>query len=151
MPEAAHDVTDTSPLVVVGVDGSKPGAEAVEWALAEARLRGARLRVVHAWHPSAGYGYPYAITIPIGVFEDAARDCLAESTRDLDGEGTLGIETALVCGSAAQVLLEASAHADLVVVGSRGHGGFAGLLLGSVSQQLVQHATCPVVIVHPKR
>lgn len=139
-------------MIVVGVDGSESARDALAWALAEARLRGVPVRVVCAWSvPVPVYGGPFvAVPDPTVTpsFEDAVRKTVAESI-DALGEAADGIEVEqlVVEGAAAQVLVEAAAAADLLVVGSRGHGGFAGLLLGSVSQQAAQHATCPVVIV----
>lgn len=140
-------------LIVVGVDGSPGARTALEWAAAEARLRGSRLRVVHAWHlPAAAYGSGGFVP-PVGInweddLEQAARAGLAQALDDtgalLDG---IEVERHVDEGSAAVVLTEAAADADLLVVGSRGLGGFKELLLGSVGHQCAQHAPCPVVIV----
>ncbi|HKO29257.1 MAG TPA: universal stress protein [Solirubrobacteraceae bacterium] len=143
--------------VVVGVDASEGADAALEWAVAEARLRGARLRVVFAWTLSypRGEGYGYMIgpldVPPYGSVSDqrhAAEGMLERATARLwpppDG---LQIDREVAEGPAAEVLVDAAADADLLVVGSRGHGGFVGLLLGSVSQQCVHQAACPVVIV----
>lgn len=148
--------------VVVGVDGSAGAKEALRWALAEARLRKAPLRAVHAW--TFGYvggsveGYPYwggslgaytSLGVDLGDLHHAAEDLLERALADAgaDAEG-IEIERQVVEGSAAEVLVAAASKDDLLVVGSRGHGGFAELLLGSVSQQCVHHAPCPVVVVH---
>ncbi len=151
-----------APTVVVGVDGSAGSAEALRWALAEARLRKSPLRAVHAWmfgyvggtvdgYPSLGgsldaYG---SLGIDSGDLLRAAEDLLDRAVADAgtDTEG-VEIERQVVQGSAAEALLTAVDKNDLLVVGSRGHGGFAELLLGSVSQQCVHHAPCPVVVVH---
>ena len=151
-----------APTVVVGVDGSAGSAEALRWALAEARLRKSPLRAVHAWmfgyvggtvdgYPSLGgsldaYG---SLGIDSGDLHRAAEDLLDRAVADAgtDTEG-VEIERQVVQGSAAEALLTAVDKNDLLVVGSRGHGGFAELLLGSVSQQCVHHAPCPVVVVH---
>jgi nucleotide-binding universal stress UspA family protein len=152
-------------VVVVGVDGSAGAREALRWAAAEARLRRTRLRVVHVTTSGffgargAGYGYPYidgsVATLPGAGFNDlrqAAEELLDHMIADVeaDGEG-LEIERQVVEGGTVDVLVHAVAAGDLLVVGSRGHGGFAGLLLGSVSQQCAHHAPCPVVIVHPAK
>lgn len=136
--------------VVVGVDGSDYGARALRWAIDEARRRSAELQVVHAWH------YPY-IGVDIAGFtatpsvlegaEKAARQVLDDAALVASHAGIGNVERSLVSGSAASALIEAAKGADLLVVGSRGHGGFVGLLLGSVSQQVAHHAPCPVVIV----
>jgi nucleotide-binding universal stress UspA family protein len=143
--------------VVVGVDASEGANAALQWAVAEARLRKARLRAVFAWtlsYPrSDGYGYligPLDVP-PYGGVSDqrhAAEEVLERATAHLapppDG---LELDREVVEGPGAEVLVDAAADADLLVVGSRGHGGFAGLLLGSVSQQCAHRAACPVVIV----
>jgi nucleotide-binding universal stress UspA family protein len=153
------------PAVVVGVDGSPGAKEALLWALAEARLRHWPLRAVHAW--MFGYiggsveGYPYwggslgsytSLGIDLGDLHHAAEDLLERALADVKGEAEgVDIERQVVQGSAAEVLVTAATPADLLVVGSRGHGGFAGLMVGSVSQQCVHHAPCPVVIIHPAK
>ena len=138
-------------LVVVGVDGSRPADEALAFALAEARRRASQLRVVTAWRVPAsalagGLG-PAAGFTPTDI-ETAARDAL-DGTIARAGAAAQGIEieTRVREGHAADVLVEESADADLLVVGSRGLGGFGGLLLGSVSQQCAHHARCPVLII----
>jgi nucleotide-binding universal stress UspA family protein len=138
--------------IVVGIDGSKGSQLALEWAVAEARQRGAVLCVVHAWHP------PYVSAYPLGpaqtnpqIYENLARQVLDDSLASVDTDGLAGpIEKAVVTGGAAAGLLQAAKDADLVVVGARGLGGFMGLVLGSVSSQVVHHAPCPVVVV-PER
>jgi nucleotide-binding universal stress UspA family protein len=142
--------------VVVGVDGSANSRRALAWALEEARLRNACLDVVHAWEPAriVGFGALAGGAVELGgsPHEEQATLLLDEmiaaaSTEDLPTP----IDAIAVRGSAAWALLETAKGADLIVVGSRGRGGFAGLLLGSVSQQVAQHAPCPVVIVPPPR
>ena len=131
-------------VVVVGVDGSDGGRRALQWAAEEARLRGARLRVVHVWSylNQAGEAFDPAYG------EDDARRFLDESVAGLgDGASGLDVERVAVNDLPARGLLDSAADADLLVVGARGMGGFRGLLLGSVSQQVAQHAPCPVVIV----
>lgn len=139
-------------IIVVGVDGSEESVAALRWAMQEARLRGAALRAVHAWH------YPYeAFTEVTGMVagvitrEDLEKDGQAVLDVSLNAAGVgaaeVPVEPMLVQGGASVALLRAAADAELLVVGSRGRGGFTGLLLGSVSQQCAHHATCPVVIV----
>jgi nucleotide-binding universal stress UspA family protein len=153
------------PAVVVGVDGSAGAKEALRWALAEARLRRSPVRAVHAW--MFGYiggsvdGYPYwggslgsytSIGVDLNELHRAAEDLLERALADVEDEaGDVEIEREVIQGAAAEDLVSAATPADLLVVGSRGHGGFAGLLLGSVSQQCAQHAGCPVVVVHPPK
>ena len=134
--------------IVVGVDGSKSADLALAWAASEARLRGCVLRVVHCWHPPYVGGFPLAPTpADPQVFENIARQVLDETVAAADTSGIAKVETKLVTSGAATALLMESEQADLVVVGARGLGGFAGLVLGSVSNQVVHHASCPVVVV----
>jgi nucleotide-binding universal stress UspA family protein len=149
--------TDGNGLIVVGVDSSEGGKAALRFALDEARLRQATLRVVHTWHfGGVGMSGIEGFT-PVGAgdlsdFRRAAEVELDAILHDVapspDG---VTIERRVVEGAAATVLIDASRDADLLVVGSRGHGGFTGLLLGSVGQQCAHHAACPVVIVHAHR
>ena len=140
-------------LIVVGVDHSDGAKAALRFAMEEARLRESRVRAVHAWQfRYLGAGY---LAIPESVLDGdlrelrAAAEAALEATLDevvSDADG-VEIERRVVEGAPAPVLVDESRAADLLVVGSRGHGGFAGLLLGSVSQQCAHHAECPVVIV----
>jgi nucleotide-binding universal stress UspA family protein len=151
---------ETSGIVVVGVDGSEGAEAALHWAVAEARLRKCRLLAVHAWTPgyvgvpAGGYGYlggPLESPGPsVDDMHRWAEELLESKTAEISAEAKdVEIERRVVEGSAAQALVDAAGEHDLLVVGSRGHGGFAGLLLGSVSQQCAHHARCPVVVVHP--
>ncbi len=135
--------------IVVGVDGSDHSEHALRWAIAEAQLRHAGLHVVTTWSlVPALYG-------PVGVatYDQAAGEVSADAERianaAVDAARAAGIDADAVVrqAHAADTLIEISQDADLLVVGSRGHGGFAGLLLGSVSAQCAHHAACPVVIV----
>ncbi|HSC51854.1 MAG TPA: universal stress protein [Gaiellaceae bacterium] len=140
-------------MVVVGVDGSEGGAAALEFAAAEAALRKARLRVVAAWHvPLAAFGSGFAPPMDPATFdafraaaEQVAEDAAAAAKQLQPG---LDVEGLAVEGQPADVLVEQAADAQLIVVGRRGLGGFKSLLLGSVSQQVVHYATCPVVVVN---
>jgi nucleotide-binding universal stress UspA family protein len=133
--------------IVVGVDGSKGSRTALEWALDEARLRKSKVTVITAWSPvMTGYIAVPAPFVDPNLFEEAAHQTVQHALEDVDTTG-LSVETKVVSGSAGQALTAASETADLVVVGSRGYGGFTGLLLGSTSQQVAHHAHCPVVIV----
>jgi nucleotide-binding universal stress UspA family protein len=139
-------------LVVAGFDGSQGSEAALRVALREAKLRQARLLVVAAWHvPTYYYGSAAAPSAGLALAEDM-RKALTEKLEDavaaLRAEaGELEIETRLVQGPAASALTKEAAGAELLVVGSRGLGGFRELLLGSVSHQCAQHASCPVLIV----
>jgi nucleotide-binding universal stress UspA family protein len=136
-------------VIVVGIDGSEHSKAALRWAVKEAALRGAAVRAVHAWqvYPALYSG----TTITATDFEDVraqagsfVEDFVAEVVPNHEG---VEIESIAIQGeSVAPALADAAAGADLLVVGSRGLGGFRGLLLGSVSQQCVHHATCPVVV-----
>jgi nucleotide-binding universal stress UspA family protein len=150
--------------IVVGVDGSAGSDAALRWALGEARLRGSNMRVVHAYQrpllplvdaglgPAGGAAAPAVLTDDVEKLREAAeREALTlidEAIGRADGSSTDGIqiERSAVEGPAAQVLIESARGAELLVVGSRGRGGFLGLLLGSVSQQCAHHPPCPVVI-----
>ncbi|GAA2497632.1 universal stress protein [Streptomyces sp. NPDC059506] len=138
--------------VVVGFDGSEPSRRALAWAVEEARLRGRPLHVVRTWKLTTT---ETPRTVPAGTvppLHDFEAQVLSELRADVERE--MGAEAAsmagihAVHGGAGRVLVEAGATADMLVVGRRGHGGFAGLLLGSVADQCVRHAPCPVVTVH---
>jgi nucleotide-binding universal stress UspA family protein len=138
-------------LIVVGVDGSECGDAALRFAAEEAALRSARLRVVCAWEVPAmvfagGWAFP-ADLIP--EFERGAQDTGEKALSLVAGlQPDVDREARTAHGPAGRVLLDEAEDADLLVVGSRGLGSFAGMLLGSVSQQVAHHARCPVVIVH---
>lgn len=137
--------------VVVGVDGSEGSRRALAWAAAEARDHGAGLTVLASWSPPvaiAGPGYSAYPEYGAADLSGAATSELAAALEAVLGkEPGLPLERIVVEGHAAHRLVEASDGADLLVVGCRGHGGFAGMLLGSVSQHVAAHARCPVVVV----
>ncbi|MEJ5254970.1 MAG: universal stress protein [Acidimicrobiales bacterium] len=140
--------------VVVGVDGSAGSRAALAFAAEEARLRGARLEVVVAWqYPVLTTMPAFGVLPPVEEMAAEAREGLLQFLQDerLTDDPQLEVTPVVVQGPAAAALIEASKGADLLVVGSRGHGGFTGLLLGSVSQACVTHATCPVVVVPTPR
>ncbi|GII91584.1 hypothetical protein Ssi02_18150 [Sinosporangium siamense] len=139
-PEPSHNV------VVVGVDGSPGNAEVIELAFAEATLRGAELHAIHAWNSAIiGYGPETladaldAATTERRLLADLVSGCAARHPDVTVVERSRH-------GHPAEVLREASQGAELLVVGSRGRGPFAGLMLGSVSHALLHHATCPVIV-----
>jgi len=138
--------------IVVGVDGSEGAVQALRFAIEEARIRGAELRAVSAWHvPPAVYGAGWApASTDLDEFRKLAEASLRESVEEA-GAIEAGIDVTPVVreGHPVDLLLEESEGAALLVLGTRGLGGFKGLLLGSVSQQCVHHASCPVVIVPP--
>ncbi|MEQ1785767.1 MAG: universal stress protein [Acidimicrobiales bacterium] len=143
---------DAMERIVVGIDGSETSRRALRWAVEEARLRHASVEVVHAWHLPYVGGYPYtAGAFDPAPFEQAARETLDAMVDETDADGLAApIERILHLGDAATGVLDAAQGADLVVVGSRGLGGFAGLLLGSVGHHVAHHAPCPVVIIPPE-
>jgi nucleotide-binding universal stress UspA family protein len=133
----------TAPIVVVGIDGSQHSLDALRWAAKYAREFGALLRPVTAWSFSGSAEY-----VLKADFERLAKANLEEALHVLRTEfHDVAVEPAVVQGSAASVLIDASRDADLLVIGTRGHGGFAGMLLGSVSQHCLHHAACPVAVV----
>jgi nucleotide-binding universal stress UspA family protein len=143
------------PAVVVGVDGSAGSREALQWGIVEARLREVPLRAIHAWTyaqpliPSL-IGYAYSAEYVDSTNDErqhAAERLLEHVTATLAKTHEIEIERVTAEGPAARVLIDSVGEDDLLVVGSRGHGGFSSLLLGSVSQQCAHHAPCPVVIV----
>jgi nucleotide-binding universal stress UspA family protein len=147
---AAHQGGDV-PRIVVGVDGSAASRAAFRWAVRQAELTGATVQAITAWqYPVATGGYAWA---PVAVLDcndlqEAAEKTLADEISEVVGARTdIKLLPQAVEGNPAQVLLDATAGADLLVVGSRGHGGFASALLGSVSQHCVHHAACPVLII----
>jgi len=141
--------------IVVGIDGSQGARRALEWAVGEAKIRDAHLVVVHAWLEPAAVAVGSVIAaggVGPEIFEEAAQRTVADVLGAVDTTALpQGIESHVVAGAPAQALLDAAREADMIVVGSRGLGGFTGLLLGSVSQQVAHHATCPVVIIPSHR
>jgi nucleotide-binding universal stress UspA family protein len=132
--------------IVVGVDGSAASKDALRWADRQAKLTGASLEAVTAWSYPTTYGFPVIANVD---WEQGARTVLDETVDEALGKEA-DLTRRVVEGHAARVLTDAAVDADLLVVGSRGHGGFTGLLLGSVSEHVVTHAPCPVVVVrHP--
>jgi nucleotide-binding universal stress UspA family protein len=137
--------------IVVGVDGSDSSRAALQWAYDEAEHHGASLVAVSTWHPPVlPMGPGYGSMPPEGYEtqpEQDARALLEKLTGDLEPrEPAVDVRISISKGSPAKVLIDMSQAADLVVVGSHGRGGFAGMLLGSVSQHVVAHAACPVVV-----
>ncbi|MDA3630359.1 universal stress protein [Saccharopolyspora oryzae] len=134
--------------IVVGVDGSDPSKCALRWAVRQAALLDGSVHAVGAWEFPAFYSWEGG-PMPPDDFEDAARKALDDAVDQIEDEDLprVPIERTLTHGHAAQALLDAAEGAELLVVGSRGHGSFYGALLGSVSQRCAVHAKCPVVIV----
>lgn len=135
--------------ILAGVDGSAPSRLALEWAVEEARLRHGQVRVVTAWEfPPVTVGMEGLIRDP-DVFPQAARRVQKETLQRVDSTGVT-VAGDVVQGHPAEVLLRAAKDADLLVVGSRGLGGFEGMLLGSVSTQVLHHSPCPVLVVRTR-
>ena len=138
--------SNTEFQIAVGVDGSAGSREALRWAVTEARLRDGHVRALTAWQdPPVPAGLERAVSDP-GRFGQLARRVLIKTLQDVDAEG-VHVTGEVLQGSATSVLLDASSEADLLVVGATGQGGFTGLLLGSVSTQIIHHARCPVLII----
>jgi len=138
-------------LVVVGVDGSPASKAALAWAARYAGAIEARLRAVLAWHYPSAAGSPPTGVAPASVtseVEQSRYEILAKAIATTCGdEPALEVERRVVYGHPAQALIEESQEADLLVVGHTGHGGFKGMLLGSISTHTVTHASCPVTVV----
>ncbi len=139
---------DLSRAIVVGVDGSEDGQRAMTWALEEAQLRGMSVLLLHGVDVGLSAADPYGGGYVLEQLQDAGRDVLAAAEAVATAAG-VPCETRMELGSPPYLLVEASRGAGMLVVGSRGHGGFAGLLLGSVSGAVVHHAHCPVVVIPP--
>jgi nucleotide-binding universal stress UspA family protein len=144
------------PGIVVGIDGSDGAHQALEWAMKQAAAHHAPLTVVTVHEvPASGWtGNPVILPPDEPAAEKArhaAEESVAKTAARLGGSQPLSVTVRAVNGFAAQELIEASRYADLLVVGSRGGGGFARLMMGSVSDQVVHHAYCPVVVVPGQR
>lgn len=143
-------------VIVVGVDGSQHSQAAMSWAMDEARQRHGQLRLITAWNRSPLAWYPAVLETAAGEIateespEQIAGAVQAEALKSAADEGVAVTGQVIKSDSPAAAILDAAKDADLVVVGSHGHGGFPGLHLGSVSTQVVSHAPCPVLVVRPK-
>jgi nucleotide-binding universal stress UspA family protein len=138
--------------IVAGVDGSPSSMDALQWAIGQAGLTGASVDAVIAWHyPAAvgGFGYAPVDMMQTGSdFHEIAQKIVTDAISNAaDRTGDVRVHPRVIEGNPAQVLLSAAVGADLLVVGSRGHGGFTEALLGSVSQHCVHLAPCPVVVI----
>jgi nucleotide-binding universal stress UspA family protein len=134
--------------IVVGVDGSDPSKAALRWAARIASPTGAVIEAVTAWQFMPNFGWPYAVP-PGWDPADDAQKLLASTVESVFGTARPDqMQLISVEGNPAKTLLDRSDGAEMLVVGSRGHGGFVGLLLGSVSASCAEHATCPVLVVH---
>jgi nucleotide-binding universal stress UspA family protein len=140
--------TPTKPnRIVVGVDGSEPSKEALRWAARIAKAEGAHIDAIAAWEFPTSLGWTVLPTDYSPKLD--IEKSLTETVDEVFGENRpADMVLRSFEGSAAKVLLTAGKGALMIVVGSRGHGGFMGLLLGSVSAKVAEHATCPVLVVH---
>ena len=153
MSDVAADETAQQPepidsaRIVVGVDGSESSREALRWAARLATSIGVPIAAVIAWQVPTSYGYAY---MPDGWRPDADAEKVLNETVDgvFGTDRPAGLELLIREGNATSVLLDEAEHAQMLVVGSRGHGGFVGLMLGSVSASLAERASIPVLVVH---
>ena len=143
------DENSPAPRVVVGVDGSSSSFDALRWAVRYAAQIGGVVEAVTVWDMPYGV---FAPAVDVDFDLGNARDRQTREIREVLGEEeAASVRTELVRGDAADILLKAAEGAQALVVGSRGHGGFARTLLGSVSHRVAQHSPCPVMIVRPPK
>jgi nucleotide-binding universal stress UspA family protein len=152
MTTQTYEQTSPTRRIVVGVDGSESSRQALRWAQSMADRGNGSVEAVMAWQimPSYAWAGAYWGAMP-GEPDPAsmAEKVLHQVVDEVFGaDRPAGLELTVTEGSPAGVLVERSKNAAMVVVGSRGHGGFAGLLLGSVSEAVAEHAACPVLVVH---
>ncbi|MFF2029203.1 universal stress protein [Arthrobacter sp. NPDC058192] len=149
-------MTNADPFVIVaGFDGSKQSHDALQWAIEEARYRKAELRVLTVWNKAPMSWYPALLETAAGevVAAEDSPELQAKALSAAAAQAAAGVNVVTQTvkdDSAASAILKAAREADLVVLGSRGHGGFAGLHIGSVSTQVTTHSPCPVLVVRPK-
>ncbi len=149
MPGQPDSTEEHDKRVVVGLDGSEPSLRALAFAIEEARMRGDVLHVVHAFLSPTMQG----VAVPVDYWEDLEKEAEAVIEQALaavavdDKQGLPRTIQSVIAERASTALIDASRGAELLVVGSRGLGGFQSLLLGSVSSQCIHHAHCPVTVV----
>jgi nucleotide-binding universal stress UspA family protein len=141
--------TENGHRIVAGVDGSPSSLAALRWAIRQAELTGSSVDAVIAWESPAATGFGWGLGMTGGAdYGELAAKTVSEAISSVAGSASpVTVRPITGEGNAAQVLLDASDGADLLVVGCRGHGGFASALLGSVSQHCTHHARCPVVVI----
>ena len=145
----AYDPESSTGRVVVGVDGSDRGEAAVEMAFAEASVRGGVLDVVHAWEHPSPYGFDFAGYGGVAAWKTDQELAVAEVTAGWQEKyPDVLVRNFVEEDHAAAALVRHAAGADLLVVGGRGHSALAGMLLGSITHAVIQHAPCPVAVVH---
>lgn len=140
------------PGIVVGLDGSAHAHHALDWAMREAAVRGEDLHVLTVNMAQSSPWTGHQLTVPgeaqtLDHARTAVQQAVTETARKIGPAQPASVSIRVFSGSPAEALIEASHDADMVVIGSRGAGGFESLLLGSISHQVVHHATCPVVVV----
>ena len=138
--------------IIVGIDGSHNASHALEWAMTEAAIRKASLTVITVNAVPASYWSGAPVELPgdhdrVAEIRKTAEAAVAKITEGLGADGPESVTVTAISGFPAQTLVDASSGADLLIVGSRGGGGFASLVVGSVCDQVVHHAHCPVVVV----
>ncbi|WP_439381065.1 universal stress protein [Amycolatopsis lexingtonensis] len=149
-----HDPPPVTGPVLVGADGSLDSEAALAFACEEARLRGTGLVALHTWSDVLADGMlrPHPLEEDPAAIQQAERDKLAQQVSGWQAKyPDIAIEFDVTRGRPVRALLDRGEHAQLIVVGCRGRGGFTGMLLGSVSQALIAHAPCPVAVVRPQR
>ena len=144
----------TKHSIVVGVDGSEASKAALRWGVNQARRYGSTVTAMQIWQYPVmafdGYGGGAVAMMTAEDYEKVTEQSLATTVADVVGDDlSVPIVMSVCNGHAASKLVDAGDAADLLVVGSEGHGGFSGMLLGSVSMHVVHHAKCPVVVVRP--
>ena len=141
----AADASDTG-RIVVGIDGSPSSLDALAWAARQADLTGSRLEIVMTWELPSSYGWAVPVPTDFNPEEDV-RKALESAVEQVRTEHPdLTVDPRVVSGHPAPILVEASKGADLLVVGSRGHGEFVGMLIGSVSEYCATNGHCPVLV-----
>ncbi len=139
-----------APRIVVGVDGSEGSKKALRWAARIATATGARIDAVAAWELTSLYGWSALSALP-GLYSpqpEIEKSLNATVDEVFGADRPAGLRVKVLEGPAAKTLLTVSEGALMLVVGSHGRGGFAGMLLGSVSAKVAEHAKCPVLVVH---
>jgi nucleotide-binding universal stress UspA family protein len=145
----SDDVASSRGRIVVGVDGSAPSNDALRWAGRIGAALGLKIDAITSWEFATSYGMG---GVPLDYRPDTdAAQVMSEALTAVFGDAVPdGLRSVVREGHPAKILLDASNEAEMLVVGSRGHGGFVGQLLGSVSAPCATHASCPVVVIHPR-
>ncbi len=139
--------------IVVGVDGSDPSKDALRWAVRQAEATGWLVEAIMTWQlPTAAYAFGMSMPLTAYDFVPYCDKALHQAVQEVSGEHpSVEVSEVVTEGDARQALVTAAEGADLLVVGSRGHGEVVGILLGSVSEYCTTHATCPVVVIRHGR